>query len=471
MALVRVYQGGKPLEPKHFLKWSERGAKDGDTVFVSGHPGGTNRMSTVAQLERIRDVSYPYYLDSIKRERDAVLRFAAEGSEAKRESRESIFGEENSIKALTGYLGGLKDPTLLAKRKADEDALIAAIEKDPALKAAHGTVFADVKKVQAKLTPALFSRYALLERGADSSLFGTARMLVRWHDEVGQSNEKRLREFRDSNLDTLKMELTSAAPIYGGVEVAILRAWMERADRDLAKNDPLRAIIFHGETPERAARTLVVGSRLFDVYARRQLLMGGKDVALASTDPAMVLLRGLDAEARAARKAYEDGIEAPMRALGEKVTQATFSVRGASLPPDATFTLRLATGVVKGYTEAGKAIPATTDFGGMYAHATGVDPYKLPQRWLDRKAKVDPKVSLNFVSTNDIIGGNSGSPVVDAGCALVGLIFDGNLSSLPNRFVYREVTERAVSVDSAGMLHALRVVYDANELATELTQR
>jgi len=471
MALFRVYANGKPLEPKHWLEWSDKGAKDGDVVFVSGHPGGTNRMSTVAQLEKLRDVTYPYYLEAIKRERDAVKRFADEGAEAKRESREAIFGEENSIKALTGYLGGLKDPALVAKRKTEEAALAAAIEKDPKLKAAYGTVFDDVKKVQAKLTPELYARYNVLERGADASLFGSARLLVRWHEETAQPNDKRLREYRDSNLETLKLELLGAAPIYGGVEVAVLRAWMERADRDLAKNDPLRAAIFHGETPERAARTLVAGSKLFDVYARRKLLEGGKAAIEASTDPMILLVRAIDGDARKLRKTYEDEIEAPMRALGEKVTQATFAVRGASLPPDATFTLRLATGVVKGYTEGGKAIPAATDFGGLYARATGKDPYKLPKRWLDRKAKVDAKVALNFVSTNDIIGGNSGSPVVDAGGKLVGLIFDGNLSSLPNRFVYREVTERAVSVDSAGMLHALRVVYDAGDLADELTKR
>lgn len=471
MALFRVYRGSKPLEPQHFLRWSEAGAKDGDTVFVSGHPGGTNRMSTVAQLENLRDVVYPYWLESLRRERRAVLGFAAEGAEATRESRDDIFGEENSIKALTGYLRGLKDPALVGKRKADEKTLAFAIGSDPALKAAYGTVFLDVQKVEATLTPALFARYMLLERGAHSSLFGSARMLVRWHDEVGQPDQKRLREFRDSNLDSMKLVLLSSAPIYGGVEVALLRAWMDRADRDLPKSDPLRGPIFHGQTPERAARALVAGSKLFDVYARRRLFEGGKGAVLASTDPVVALLQALDAQARAVRKTYEDGIEAPMRALGEKVTQATFAVQGSALPPDATFTLRLATGVVRGTTEGGKPVAATTDFAGMYAHATGAPPYQLPQRWLDRRSKVDPKIALNFISTNDIIGGNSGSPVVNAAGDLVGLIFDGNLSSLPNRFVYRETTERAVSVHSAGMLHALRVVYDAGELAAELSQR
>jgi hypothetical protein len=220
-----------------------------------------------------------------------------------------------------------------------------------------------------------------------------------------------------------------------------------------------------------------VGSRLFDVYARRKL--GGKATIAASDDPAIVLMRSIDEASRAARKKYEDAIEAPMRQLGEKVAQATFAVRGTSRYPDATFTLRLSVGVAKGYTEGGKALPYATDFTGMYAHATGKDPFKLPPRWFESPAPgggaPKPKTTLvqstklNFVSTDDIIGGNSGSPVVNTQGELVGLIFDGNLSSLPNNFVYREITERAVSVGSDAMLEALRKIYDASALALELT--
>ena len=233
-------------------------------------------------------------------------------------------------------------------------------------------------------------------------------------------------------------------------------------------SDPVRASIFHGLSPANAAREIVSQSKLFDVYARKQTF-ASKEATERSTDPAIVLMRAMDADARAVRKRYEDGIEAPMRTLGEKVAQATFAIRGPQTPPDATFTLRLSAGVVKGYTENAKPIPFATDYSGMYAHATGKDPFKLPQRWLDRKAKLNLGTRLNFVSTDDIIGGNSGSPVVDAKGELIGVIFDGNLSSLPNRFVYRDTTERAVSVDSGGMLEALRSVYDATDLVRELT--
>jgi len=468
MALFRVYENGKPLENKDFLRFSQTGAQENALVFVSGHPGGTNRMSTIAQLERIRDVVYPYVIDSIKRERDAVYKFANQGGEEKRESREEIFGTENSIKALTGYMGGLKDPQLFKKKKDEETALLSSIAKDPKLQEKYGNVWSDIKKVQGDLTPELYARYSVLERGAGSSLTSIARTLVRWHDETALPNDKRLREFRESNLESVKLELFSPAPVYGGVDLAVIKAWLERADRDLPKNDPLREALFHGQNAENAARDVVTRSRLFDVYARRALF-ASKDAVQNSTDPAIVLMRAIDPEARAVRKKYEDGIEAPMRTLGEKVAQATFAVSGGHTAPDATFTLRVSIGVAKGYTENGKAISYATDFAGMYGHATGKDPYKLPQKFLDKKSKLNLKTHLNFVSTNDIIGGNSGSPVVDQKGELVGLIFDGNISSLPNRFVYREITERAVSVDSAGMLEALKNIYEAADLARELS--
>lgn len=469
MAIFRVYDGGKPLDTtQNHLTWRQTGVKDGEMAFVSGHPGGTNRMNTVAQLEKLRDLTYPYILVALKKQRDAVYKFANEGSEEKRESREEIFGLENSIKALTGELTGLQNPALIKKKKDEETAILAKIKADPKLDAAYGKTWDDVKKVQDAMTPEMFKRYRMLERGAGSTLFQLARTLLRWPDEVSQPNEKRLREFRDSNLDSMKLELFSSAPVYGGVEVAILRSWLERADRDLAKTDPLRATIFEGKSPDVRAKEIVAQSKLFDVYARKKLFESN-DALAQSSDPAIALVRALDKDARAVRKTYEDSIEAPMRTLGEKVAQATFAVMGPSTPPDATFTLRLSTGVVKGYTENGKAIPFATNFEGMYAHATGKDPYKLPPRYIEKKSKLSLKTQLNFVSTDDIIGGNSGSPVVDDKGNLIGLIFDGNLSSLPNRFVYREVTERAVSVDTSGMLEALKNVYEANDLVKELT--
>ena len=466
MALFRVYENDAAAKPKEFLRWNAAGPKDGDTVFVSGNPGATGRMQTMAQLSRLRDVVYPFAIEERKHERDLLNAFGKESNEAKREIREPIFGLENGIKALTGFETGLKDAALMKKKADDEAALRKAIDADPKLKAAYGGVFGDIEKAQAVLA-SIYKRNAALEAGPRSDLFTAARLLYRMPTELAQPNEKRLREYRASNLESLKLMLFSPAPIYGGVEVVRLRAWLERMVRDLGANDPTVKAVLAGRTPERAARELVAGSKLTDVYARRALDAGGKTAVDASTDPMMVLVRTIDAEARAVRKRQEDEVEGPMRAAGEKIAQATFAVRGSSVPPDATFTLRLSVGVVKGY----GGVPWSTDFDGMYKHATGKDPFALPQRWLDKKGALAGKTPLNFVSTNDIIGGNSGSPVVNAAGEIVGLIFDGNLPSLPNRFVYGETTQRAVSVDTAGMSEALRKVYGADAIVAELAAR
>ncbi len=470
MAIFRAYANDKPATPEQWLTWSAHGPSDGDVAFVSGNPGSTRRLATVSQLQELRDVVYPLVLGSLEHERDLLNAFAAQGPEYEREAREDLFGIENSIKALKGYLGGLRDPALMKIKKDDEAALQKAIDADPKLKAQYGTTLADVAKVQAEM-PKLYPPYSALARLGGSSLLEIARTLVRMSSELELPSTKRLREYRDANLDAVKQELFSPAPVYGPVEVVAIRAWLDHAARALAARPELVKKLLAGKTSEQRAREIVTGSRLFDVYARKALFSGGKSAIEASDDPAIALMRSIDEASRDARKKYEDAIEAPMRQLGQKVAQATFAVRGTSTYPDATFTLRLSVGVVKGYTEHGKPIPWATDFAGMYKHATGKEPFKLPPRWLDKKSALDLATKLDFVSTDDIIGGNSGSPVVNAKGELVGLIFDGNLSSLPNNFVYREVTERAVSVDTDAMLEALRKVYDAPALADELIAR
>jgi hypothetical protein len=291
-----------------------------------------------------------------------------------------------------------------------------------------------------------------------------ARDLVRLNAETQLPNEKRLREYRDTNLDSLKLELLSGAPIYGGTEAPTVRAWLTTMQRELGAKDPTVVAVLAGRTPAFAAQEIVANTRLFDVYARNAILSGGADAVARSTDPMIVLLRTIDSAARAARKQWEDDVEGPRRALGAKVARAVFAVKGTSVAPDATFTLRLSVGNVKGYDH----VPWDTTIGGLYAHASGKDPLKLPQRWIDAKSKMDPKVPMNFVSTDDIIGGNSGSPAIDAAGSLVGLIFDGNITSLGNDYVYGETTQRAVSVDSACILDALRKVYGEDALASEI---
>jgi hypothetical protein len=468
MTLMRVYEGGQPFRPAHFLPWNAAGPKENEVVFVSGHPGSTGRMQTVAELERLRDLVYPYALDRLTRDRNALRTYAATGREAARQVTEPLFGIENAIKALSGFQRGLRDPKLMNKKRADEAELRAAIAKDEKLAVTYGGAFEEIAAAQ-KALDGVYKPYAVLEQGARTPLFEIARTLLRLSAELEKPNDQRLREYRDTNLESVKLGLLSPAPIYGGVEAVSLASWLERLRRDLGDADPTVREVLAGKPAMRVAHEIVAGSKLTDIRARRRLLDGGQAAVAASRDPMIALVRAIDAAARSVRARYEDEVEAPMRTNGERIARATFAVRGTGTPPDATFTLRLSTGVVRGYVEGGKAIPPMTDFAGLYAHA---DPKAkdrtLPPRWVEKRASIDPKMPFNFVSTNDIIGGNSGSPVVNAKGELVGLIFDGNLSSLPNRFVYGETTERAVSVHSGAMTHALERVYSAKALADEL---
>jgi hypothetical protein len=468
LAIFRAYENGSSVHPVDYLRWSPEGPKEGDTVFVSGNPGRTDRMDTLAQLTRLRDVVHPYYLDQLERERALLLDFGKEGTEHARQIQRPLFGIENSRKALRGMQQALGSPARMKRKADDESTLRKAIEADPSLKAKYGSVFDDIERAQSTFA-AIYKRYAALERGPNrSQLFRIARDLVRLPRELATPNEKRLREYRASNFDSLKLALFSPAPIYGGVEVQLWRAWLERMVRDLGAGDPLVQALLGGLSPARAAEQIVAGTRLTDVYARHALFDHGQEAIDGSNDRLVVALRTLDAEARAIRQRYEDEVEGPMRLCGQRVAQAVFAVKGADVYPDATFTLRLSVGEARGYTEGGKKVAWATDFAGMYTHATGVEPFKLPRRWSDARAALTPTTPMNFVATTDIIGGNSGSPVVGQDGRLVGLIFDGNISSLGNDFVYGELTERAVSVDSAAILEALSSVFGQPGLRAEL---
>jgi hypothetical protein len=468
LAIFRAYENGSSAHPDDYLRWNPDGPKEGDIVFVSGNPGRTDRMDTLAQLARLRDVVHPYYLDQLERERALLLDFGKEGVEHARQTQRPLFGIENSRKALRGMQQALESPARMKPKADDEAALRKAIEADPSLKAKYGSVFDDIERAQNTFA-AIYKRYAALERGPNrSQLFRIARDLVRLPRELGTPNDKRLREYRASNLDSLKLALFSPAPIYGGVEVQLWRAWLERTVRDLGPGDPLVRTLLAGLSPAQAAEQIVAGTRLTDVYARRALFDHGQTAIDASNDLLVRALRNLDAESRAIRQRYEDEVEGPMRVCGQRVAQAVFAVKGGGVYPDATFTLRLSLGVARGYSEGGKTVAWATDFAGMYKHATGVEPFKLPGRWLDARAALAPATPMNFVATTDIIGGNSGSPVVGQDGRLVGLIFDGNISSLGNDFVYGELTERAVSVDSAAILEALSSVFAQPGLRAEL---
>jgi hypothetical protein len=477
MALFRVYApGGQPLASTEFLTFSPQGPKDGDVVFTSGNPGKTDRDDTMAQLETLRDVVYERRLTYLRAVRADLAAYGSTSAEAKRQARESLFGVENSLKAYIGFEGGLRDPALIKKKAGEEKRLRAAVDASPDLKEKLGRTWdevAHVQKAYAEMAPRLDG----LEGGVRGALLGRARDLVRLAAQRALPNDQRLPEYRETQLEELKTHVLSPAAVYPGVEAAYVKEWLLLLEKAPGPGDAVVRQIFAGRTAERAAGDLAAQSKLYDVNARRALWEGGQAAVDASTDPVIVAMRALEPAALAARKLRDDAVEAPMRGLGRKVAEARFAALGTSVAPDATFTLRLSVGVVKGYDDHGKHVPWSTDFAGMYRHATGVEPYKLPPRWADApngvgggvKKRLATGTPLDFVSTNDIIGGNSGSPVVGVSGDLVGLIFDGNLPSLPDRFIYQDVTARAVSVDSAGMLEALRVVYGADALATELT--
>ena len=470
MAIFRVYGAdGQPVASTEFLPWNPKGPADGDVVFTSGNPGKTDRDDTMAQLETLRDVVYARRQAYLGAVHASLVVYAKTGPEPKRQARESLFGLENALKAYVGFEGGLRDPALMKKKADEERKLRAAVEASPELRAKFGGTWDEVARVQ-KAYAEMYPRLDALEGAARGSLLEAARDLVRLAAQRALPNDQRLPEYRETQLDEMKTHVLSPAAIYPGVEAAFVKEWLVLLLKALGPDDAMVKQVLAGRTPDRAAGDLVAQSKLYDVHARRALWEGGQAAVDASTDPLVVAMRAIEPSAMAVRKQRDDAVEAPMRGLGRKVAEAKFAAVGTSVAPDATFTLRLSVGVVRGYADHGKRIPWATDFAGMYRHATGAEPFKLPPRWANAglKSRLAPGTPLNFVSTNDIIGGNSGSPVVGAAGDLVGLIFDGNLPSLPDRFIYQDTTARAVSVDTAGMLEALRTVYGADALAAEL---
>jgi hypothetical protein len=471
ICFFRVYENDQPVKRDHYLSWSKAGATDEELIFVAGHPGRTDRLNTVAHLEFLRDRVFPNTLNLLRR-REVLLRtFADRGLENARRAQDDLFSYQNSRKARLGGLAGLQDPAVMqAKRKA-EGSLRAAVDNDPQLREARDA-WANVETALGAWG-SIFTNYELYERGAafNSDLYAIARMLVRLSEESTKPNADRLREYAEAGLDSLKQQLFSEAPIYNDLEIVkltdSLSYLLEKAgDEDYAKR------IMANMSPVARATQLVSGTKLADVAYRKKLADGGRAAIESCDDPMIALARTIDPAARAVRKTYEDSVEEPLRQAYAKIAKSRFAIEGESTYPDATFTLRLAFGQVKGYEDAGKKLPAWTSVGGSFKHAEehgSVPPFELPQSWLKHKSQLKADTPFNFVSTADIIGGNSGSPVVNRAGEVVGIIFDGNIQSLVLDFVYTDRQARAISVHSAAIIEALRKIYGATALADELT--
>lgn len=471
ITFFRVYENGKPAHLDNYLKWSAAGVKDGDLIFVSGHPGNTGRMLTMAQLEFLRDVQYPAALKLYARRIALLQNFSKDSEENARITQEDIFGLQNSQKAITGYQSGLLDKAIMEQKAADEARLHASFKADSKNAGANDPwdEIARAIKTQQSIYPNL--TYLERLRGFSSHLAQTARILVRAAEERPKANPDRLREFRDSALPSLEQQLFSTEPIYKNLETILLTDALSEMQDALGQDNADVQKVLQGKTPADAAKDFIANTKLNDVAVRKQLYEGGQAAIDASTDPLIVVMRAIEPDARAARKEFEDKVDSVVRRNGTAIAKARFAQSGFAQPPDATFTLRLSYGDVKGYQENGNAIPFDTNIGGAYEHAAehnNQPPYTLPQSWTNSKAKLDLKTPLNFVSTADIIGGNSGSPTVNKKGEVVGIIFDGNIESLPWNFAYSDAQGRAVSVDSRGIQEALRKIYGATALADEL---
>ncbi len=467
----RIYEDGKPAKVEHYLKWSKSGAGDGELVFVSGHPGNTDRMNVVAELEYLRDFGYPFIMQRLNRLEVMLTIYSGQGEEEERRAKDMLFSVANSRKAREGGLAGLQDPAMMARKKAQEKALREAVAKDANLKDV-----ADAWDVIAKMQTvrkANIKRFNMLEGGVafNTTLFGIARTLVRAAEEFPKPNEKRLQEFSESEKKSLEQRLFSKRPLYPDFELHKLSDSMGWMCEILGFNDKAVQMILAGKAPRQRAADVMAGTKLWDVAERKKLYDGGAKAIKASKDPMILLAKLVDKDARAVRKILETQLEEPKKQAYDKIAKAKFAVEGTNTYPDATFTLRLAFGTVKGYSEGGKQIPFETSFEGLYEKAKDKNnkfPFDLPSRWVQRKSQLNLKTSFNFVSTNDIIGGNSGSPVVNKNAEVVGLIFDGNIQSLVWDFAFTDDEARAVSVSSSAIPEALRKVYDAGNLAEEI---
>ena len=479
VSFVRLYEDDKPALVEEHLRWSRRGVREGDLVFVSGHPGRTSRLNTVDHLRFLRDVAYPSFLEIIYRREVALQQFGLRSAEHKRRAKDDLFGVENSRKAIRGMLAGLQDPAVLDTKLREERVLQASIAANSSL----GASLDDWERVRFSLVASERIRddYNFFANGRAfwSTLFGHARTLVRLSEESQKPNAERLPEFRETAIPSLRLQLESSAPIHADLETFELADSLSHVAETYGVEHPLVRLVLGDRSPADRAFELVSKTGLASVETRKELFENalsaeGKAALDGRGDPMLDLARKVDAFSRASRETFEDLVSGVQRDAYANLANANFAVSGTAVYPDATFTLRLAFGVVKGWQEGAVSVPYRTTFGGAFERAatTGnASPYALPASWrakAEGPGALDRSVPFNFVSTPDIIGGNSGSPVVDRKGDVVGIIFDGNIHGLVLDFVYTEERARSVSVNAEAIIAALGTVYGMDRIVAEL---
>ena len=472
ISFFRAYENDQPAKTPNYLKWSKTGIKDGDLVFVSGHPGRTGRLLTMDQLAFLRDVQYPWQLKTLKERIEMLQNFSAESAEKAREAQSDVFGLQNSYKATNGYQDGLLDKQLMAKKAADEKSLKEFMSSDAKRQEEYGDPWAAIDKAVA-VQKEMFLPFIYVDNlaGFRGDLARYARMIVRATTEKEKPSNQRIRGYQDSALPTLEQRLFSTAPIYKDLEQLQLGESLKEMQQELGATEETVVMALGGKSPDERAKELIVGTQLEDVAVRKKLYEGGKAAVDASTDPLIVLMRQIEPTASALHQKDEDEVQSVLRKNAGDIAKLHFAQGGLSVPPDATFTLRLSYGAVKGYDLNGQHVPWFTTLGGAYEHAAkhgSKPPYDLPESWIKSKAALDLKTPFDTVSTPDIIGGNSGSPLINKNAEVVGIIFDGNIESLPWNFIYTDQVARSVSTDSRAIMEALRKIYHADALADEL---
>jgi Peptidase S46 len=469
MSLLRAYENGKPAATSTHLSFNWAGAKEGEPVFVAGHPGTTDRLLTVAQLKTQRDAYLPLWLLRYSELRGRLIQFSKASPEAARQAKDYLDTIENSIKVRRMELAALLDDRLIDRRAAEERKLQAAIAGNVELQKRAGSAWSDIARAEARYREVL-GPYTWIEGGAgfNSDLFDYARSLVRAAAERAKANTDRLREYTDARLPILQQTLAADTPVYPEFEQARLSFSLERMREYLGPDHPIVKQALGSASPDERAKALVTGSRLGDAKTRIALYEGGAKAVDASQDPMIVLARAIDPEARRLRKIVEDEVQGPEQRAQQAIADARFKVYGTSLYPDATFTLRVSYGAVAGWQEGDRRIEPFTRLARMYERATGAPPFALPQRWLDAKPTLDLNTPANFSTNNDIVGGNSGSPAVNARGEIVGLMFDGNIHSIAGSYWFDEQYNRAVAVHPAFIRTAMEHVYRSAALSREL---
>ena len=464
--IFRVYEDGKPAKIEHFLKWSANGPEEHEVAFVSGNPGRTSRIFTMDALKYQRDLNLPYIMANLRRQEILLQQYALRGKENARRARDELFGVQNSRKARLGMLAGLQDPQVLADKAAAEARLREIIAADPKLKAL-GSAWDTIAETTKKRASLLGKSVAI-----NSQLYNIALELVQMAEEDQKPSGERLPEFSDAGRESLLQQLYSEAPIYTDLDQTLLGDSIAKTLEQRGFDDPVCQKILAGKSPADRAAELISGTELLSVEARRKIAAGGIQAINDSKDPMIMLAKIVNPPIRRIRSITDQLDEQDKQAYA-LIAEAKFATQGTAAYPDATFTLRLAFGPVKGYEQDGQQIPAWTNMGGAFEHETkheGQTDYRLPESWKKAESKLSKTTPFNFVSTADIIGGNSGSPVVNKAGELVGLIFDGNVQSLSGNYVYTDKQARSVSVHSSAIREALQVVYGADNIVKELGQ-